>query len=279
MPNPYLPPETLDCIVDNLHDESKALQICCLVAKSWLPRTRKHLFADVKFSSSKDLQSWKKTFPDPSTSPAYYTRTLLVGCPQDVTAADAEEDGWIRTFSCVARLEVDTGWDVNDWGVSLTPFHALSPVLKSLCVSSVHIPPLWVFGLARSLPHLEDLTLMTYGTAKDDDLDVYGPPTTIPPPSSPPFTGTLILFLPGGVGPTARRLLGLPNGLHFRTLSLPWFQEGDIVWINALVMECSHTLERLRVEYPSIGALTWLLRRNQHLTSVCRHLGAVFNPD
>ena len=141
MSNPHLPSETLDCIVDNLHNQSKTLQNYSLVAKSWVPRTRQHLFADVKFSSSKDLRSWKKTFLDPSNSPAYYTRTLLVGRPQDVTAADAEEGGWIRTFSCVVYLVVDTGLHtLDDSGVSLVPFHAFSPVLKSLRVSSAKIP-------------------------------------------------------------------------------------------------------------------------------------------
>ena len=116
---------------------------------------------------------------------------------------------------------------------------------------------------------------MTHNIPDDDDLDVCGPPTTIPPQSSSPFTGTLVLFLPAGMGPTARRLLDLPNGLHFRTLSLPWLQEGDLVWINALMVECSDTLESLRLTHHLTGAVTWLLLRNQYLTSVLLFAGSL----
>ncbi|KAF9645264.1 hypothetical protein BDM02DRAFT_3073690, partial [Thelephora ganbajun] len=45
----HLPPEILDYIVDLLHDEPETLKQCCLVSKSWVSRTRKHLFANVEF--------------------------------------------------------------------------------------------------------------------------------------------------------------------------------------------------------------------------------------
>ena len=99
MSNPPIPPEILDHIVDDSYDESDALRNCCLVAKSWVPRTRKHLFADIEFYLPKRLESWKMMFPDPSNSPAYHAHTLLVRFPQVVTAADAGEGGWVRTFS------------------------------------------------------------------------------------------------------------------------------------------------------------------------------------
>ena len=44
-----LPPEILDLIIDHLHDEPATLKTCCVVSKSWVPRTRKHLFALVEF--------------------------------------------------------------------------------------------------------------------------------------------------------------------------------------------------------------------------------------
>ena len=48
MSNPHLPAEILDYIIDHLHDTEDALRNCSLVSKSWIPRTRTHLFADVK---------------------------------------------------------------------------------------------------------------------------------------------------------------------------------------------------------------------------------------
>ena len=95
MPPPHLPTELLDHIVDHLHDASDVLKSCCLVSKSWDPRTRTHLFAKVTFNTGQHLQSWKTTFPDPSTSPARYTKDLVVWCigTVSVLVADAEERG------------------------------------------------------------------------------------------------------------------------------------------------------------------------------------------
>ena len=89
----YFPPEILDFVIDLLRDEPQALKKCSLVSESWIPRTRKHLFATVKFQSSVDLEAWKGTFPDPAGSPAYNSRLLSVRCAESVTIAGAGEDG------------------------------------------------------------------------------------------------------------------------------------------------------------------------------------------
>ena len=73
------PPEILDLIVDNLHDEPTTLEACCLACESWIPRTRYHLFAGVEFNSqAPSVQSWIRAFPDPSNSPTHYTRKLSI---------------------------------------------------------------------------------------------------------------------------------------------------------------------------------------------------------
>ena len=105
MSNLTLPAELLDHIVDHL-DTICALRSCCLVSKSWIPRARRHLFAKIKFDTRQKLHSWKRTFPDPLTSPACYANTLSIDCFRAVTATDAEAGGWIRGFSRVVHLEV-----------------------------------------------------------------------------------------------------------------------------------------------------------------------------
>ena len=72
----------------------------------------------------------------------------------------------------------------------------------------------------------------------------------------------LVLIFPGGMGPVTRRLLDLPNGLHFREFALSWLREEDLQWIIALIAGCSHTLERLFIKCFLPGALTLFL----HLT-------------
>ena len=272
MSNQRLPPEILDYILDALHDEPKTLRDCCVVTKSWIPRARKHLFAEVKFSSPKDLKSWKETFPDPSTSPAHYVHTLSVKFPQVITVKDAEEGGWIRTFSRVVCFNVDSRMpDLNDLGISLSPFRGFSPILRSLRVFSILLPYSQILGLVRSLPLLEDLMLVLYGSIDDDDgddddsddgddPDTNGLPTAVSPPApSPVFTGALGIVLLRGMGPIARRLLDLPNGLHFREVKVFWLKEDDLQWINALVVECCDTLESFDVTFHMFGAIIWFM--------------------
>ena len=249
MSNHHLPPEMVDHTVDFLHDEPETLKQCCLVSKSWIPRTRKHLFASVKFFLKKDVASWKETFPDPSDSPAHYADTLFISCPQAVTEADAKEGGWIRTFSRVVRLELGnrTG---NSLGVSFAPFHNFSPALTSLRVEFLSFPCSSVFSLIRSFPLLNDITLFGCG---DSPGDCDGPhrPQTVVPSTSPALTGSLELTILVGMEYIARPLLGLPNGLHFQKLAFSWLELEGPRWIMELVLRCSHTLECLDITYPS----------------------------
>jgi hypothetical protein len=90
-----------------------ALKACCLVSKSWIHRTREYLFAHVEFSMKSHIEVWKKAFPDPSNSPARYTRSLSIRTSQVVTSVDMGVGGWIRTFSGVVRLYVDISVDTT----------------------------------------------------------------------------------------------------------------------------------------------------------------------
>ena len=245
---PHLPPETLDYIVDLLHDEPETLERCCLVSKSWMPRTRKHLFADVKFRSTQDVDSWKTAFPDHSNSPAYHTHTLFV-CWTRVEA-DAWAGGLIQTFSHVVRLRLTQatfGTPSIVKQFSLAPFHNLSPTLKSLHVYFVSLPCTQLFDFVRSSPLLEDLALSGRDLSSGND-DTPREPQAIGPWPSPVFTESLDLDIMEGVGNIAHRLLDLPGGLHFRKLTFSWAHEEDLRWMIELVRKCSGTLECLDVK-------------------------------
>ena len=247
MSNSHLPPEMLDRIIDLLHDEPEALKQCCLVSKSWVPRTRNNLFAEIKFRLPSELESWKKTFPDVANSPACQAHTLSVGCPWLVTASDAEEGGWIRAFSGISSLHVGRAdWPLKASNVSLTPFYKLSRSLKSLRMGLISLPHPQIFDLVCSFPLLEDFTLIGY----DEPLgqgDSPGRPQAVIPSSSPALTGTLGFHVLGGAESTLRQLLELPNGLHFRKLELSWARRESLWWITELVATCSQTLESLDV--------------------------------
>ena len=154
---PHLPPEILDYTLDFLYDDQDTLKQCCLASKSWLPRTRRHLFSKVTFRSATNLESWKQTFPDHSNSPACYTQILTVECPEAVKIADAGEGGWIRAFSRVVRLNVHAERARGRRGISLPsfsliPFHGFSHVLKRLCIICAFLPNAQIFDPISTLP-------------------------------------------------------------------------------------------------------------------------------
>jgi hypothetical protein len=258
MLNPHLPTEILDHIVDLLHDTNDALRNCCLVSKSWVPRTRKHLFASIWFPSVESLRSWMETFPDPSTSPARYVKALSL----DFEAPDAEVGGWIRGFSRVEHLEVGCqGLSTDTSATPLVPFHGFSPFIKSLRVIVLALPPSALFNLILSFPLLEDLAVIVHREVSVDSSDgLEEDEITTQPSSQPMFTGSLELYLERGMRLFTRRLLSLPGGIRFRKLTLTCFSEEDLSLTATLVKECSHTLESFDISWQLSGTSSRHLR-------------------
>lgn len=157
-------------------------------------------------------------------------------------------DGWIRTFSGVVRLHVDTLGSDDGTGVSLVPLRGLSPTLKSLRMAyRASTPPSEVFGLVCSFPLLEDLTLVFLDN--DSEVDGWSVPLT-----SPKLTGSLDLRMLGGIRSAIRRLLDFPNGLHFTKISVSCLSQ-DVSSMMDLVSRCSDTLESLGISYYLTGAV------------------------
>jgi len=181
-----------------------------------------------------------------------------------------EEGGWIRAFSGVTSLWINDG----DWfalgasEVSLAHFRELSLTLKSLHLGPILLPCPGLFDFVLSFPLLEDFSLAGYN---DPQFDVDGnrpldEPQTVIPSTSPPLTGSLGFHLRGGAGNAARQLLDLPNGLHFRKLSLSWYHETDLWWMTELVTRCSHTLEFLDITHINGQTLVHICVRTNNLT-------------
>jgi len=252
-----LPPEILDLIIDNLHDEPTALKTCCIVSKSWVPRTRKHLFAHVKFyDGGSHIGLWRKAFPDPVDSPAHHTRSFFVHGAPVINGADV--GNWIRTFRNVVRLQVS----YMD-RTTLLPFYGLSPAIRSLSLIQVSLD---AFDLACSFPLLEDLSLVALYPKKDGDG------WTIPP-TSPKLTGALNLRMFGKASSVTRRLLDLPGGLHFSNITAT-FPNEDAKSVADLVSACSGTLEFLTLRFRPQGAFPSAPTTGQYPTTThpCRRV-------
>ncbi|KAF9789299.1 hypothetical protein BJ322DRAFT_1017987 [Thelephora terrestris] len=243
----FIPPEICDKIVDFLQNDPAALKQCCLASKSWVPRTRKHLFAVVEFTNQSYLRNWNMLFPEPSKSPARHTEVLRIGCLEAIVHDPATSD-WIPMFSRIVRFEIFSAYG-NELDTRLMQFRHFPHTLKSLRLTMFSFGPSQSIDLACHFPLLEDLAFLGYNCNCDNPL-VFSPPLT-----SPALTGTLELRIIRGIARTAHRLLDLPNGLHFRNLKLSPHSEEDFPSVEKLVEACSDTLEHLYVRYlPGAGS-------------------------
>jgi hypothetical protein len=238
-----VPQEILDLIIDRLHDETATLKACCLVSRAWVQRARKYLFAHIQFHAfTCPVSRWKETFPDPMNSPAHHTRALSIRHPESIPVAHVDT---LLTFRNVIRLDVETG-PPQDYLASLIPLNGISTVIRSLRLTFTYLNASEVFGLICSLPLLEDLTLVSHALRPLE--------TWIRPRTSPRLTGSLELYMKWGIHPITYRLLDLPNGLHFKKITVSLLSLHDIGQSMNLVSRCSDTLESLSITNLLSGA-------------------------
>jgi hypothetical protein len=142
---------------------------------------------------------------------------------------------------------------------SLVPFHRFSPILKSPRIAVPYLPSSRIFNLILSFPLLEDLAMIDiYDSPADNgDRPEEDKTTNAVQPSCPPrYTGTLELYLKGGMEPFTHRLLSRLGDIHFRKLTLTWFHEEDSLATMALMKGCFHTLESLEIYSQLFGMST-----------------------
>ena len=185
---PYLPLEIVEEIIDVLAGDMKSLHSCSLVSVSWVHRSRRHLFADVKLHSLSGLQLWFNSGLGPSSN-----HVRFLDLSQD------EEFKWITpdslagvyndftSFHNVQSLAL-SGLDLTLFDEhSLTRFFGhLSERLTSLSVKGMTVHPDALLFFVCMFPRLDDLKLeyLTMGKA------------TIPfrqPAVTPRFRGKLAL--------------------------------------------------------------------------------------
>ena len=258
-----LPSEILDIIVDHLHDEPTALKACCLVSKSWVPRTQRHLFDSVEFlsKSGPTIESWMETFLDPSNSPAHYTRSLRISDIQVTAVAIPDVLAQIHSFNRIVALAVG----IENGPISFTQLRGLSPNLKHLHLFYTFAPPLEVLDFVCSFPLLEDLLLQSVWFRAIENADKRNDPLT-----TPRFTGSLFLSRSSRV--ITRKLLDLPGGLRFSKIRVRC-PIGECNLTQELVSVCSDTLESLCVEVYR-GASPTSSVVDQYLIAYCRTVRA-----
>jgi hypothetical protein len=86
---------------------------------------------------AEDISKWKTAFPDPSTSPACHTHTLVLNRPDVV---DLAKGGWIHTFSHITSLQFGLSSRGGSEGLDVSP----SCVRPSSNPSIFHRPPFYL---------------------------------------------------------------------------------------------------------------------------------------
>ena len=243
MSTPSLPPEILDLIVDHLHDEPTTLRTCSLVSESWVPRTRTHLFNRVEFQSSGpgSFESWMETFPDPSNSPARYTRSLHFSRFKLTTVTVSDALPWIHSFDQIVELGVVGVGEVDNHHISFPQLRGISPIVKYLHISHSFATLSEVLDLIFSFPLIEDLSLSRVVCHSPEDADGWDAPPTLPR-----FARSLLLI--GDDRYIARKLLDLPGGLRF-TKVVMLCPIGNCDLVEELVAMCSENLVYLFVDF------------------------------
>ncbi|KAF8886128.1 hypothetical protein BD779DRAFT_1673307 [Infundibulicybe gibba] len=74
---PLLPPETIDAIIDHIHDDTVALKACSLVSSTFLPSSRHHLFSEIVLECSA-ICNFLKTLDTPRSTIASALSRIVI---------------------------------------------------------------------------------------------------------------------------------------------------------------------------------------------------------
>lgn len=201
-----LPPEIVDLIID-LVDNYKTLQVCSLVAKNWVYRSRANLFRSVVLFTH---HRWQKAMPVGDASPAGYVRTLSLVHGNTPPARWISTDNLypflphLRDFKNVENLVLD-GWIPSRFseGGLKKYFGPFGGKVRSLELSGERMTPDLFLVFLGLFPNLENLSM---------DERVGGEETTRVLAVSPKFSGRLTVYAHSD--PFVKTLCKLPLGFR-----------------------------------------------------------------
>jgi len=210
-------------------DEIASLRSCFLVAKSWVPSCRRHLFHTVTFAS-RDVDRWLEVFPVPEESPAHHLRDLRIwigGHHRRVPERLFECTPWFTNVEKVSLL--------GYWGfpqLRIPSCWRLPQSVTSLTVNTNVATLVQIRNIMAQLPNLENLSLSGSHI----------------PVNRRALLGRFVgqLQLCGGYADedTMNMLLEIPNGLHFSEARIQCMRERLLSAVG-LVEACGNTLVKL----------------------------------
>lgn len=228
------PQEVVDDIIDHFQDDlsPKSLQTCSLVARSWVPRSRRSLFRDVSFPGKNRFESWCDAIPPGPDGIASYTRVLRLSDPWEKLMDPTFLQKNLAHFTSFRSLQslvfffVDlTAFDRN----SITSCFRHFETVQSLVFCNVASPITNILLLTYLFPNLKRL-----------DIEDLKPPKNVPimdvPMEAEPYMVRTL-----ETAPTIRgsfRMAKIPVGA---SQLLSWFLKFPLSLDQIRIAECDWT--------------------------------------
>ena len=238
---PGIPQEIIDEILGHLAtaSDTRSLQSCVLVSRSWVPSCRKHIFHTTWFTPS-SMSRWLEAFPVPEESPAHHIKDLRfwVGVETWPPEEFFERTPW---FTNVQRVCL---WESGVSPLSPTPsFWRFPPSITSLTISMDMATPLRIREILAELPNLDDLSLSGYFPTVPSVLGGEVPRTRAVMRGR--FGGKLELLKGLAEEDVMKMLLEVPTGLHFTEIRIDGAGEWGLPATMKLLDACAKTLVKL----------------------------------
>ena len=167
-----LPQELVEDVIDRFSNDHRMLVTCSLVGKTWLARSRHHLFNRVALNKD-GATKWSSSIRPGLDGVSYLVRTLTLqqtqGCRWLGTESlDAMTDHF-SSFQHVENLSV-TWLDLSDFEPGSLAFHFAhyGSSLRSLRLSYLSADYSTLISFLELFPNLEDLLIHTPDLCDDD---------------------------------------------------------------------------------------------------------------
>jgi len=240
-----LPQELVEDVVDCLSNDRPVLESCSLVATTWLPRSRHHLFNRVSLNGD-TAKKWCSAIPPGPDGPSNLVRAL--------TLQQAQGYRWLETkslddisdhFSSFRRVEdLSITWlDLGDFEPGSLARHFLhyGSSLRSLRLSYLCADFSALTTFLQLFPNLQDILIHT------PDLREDGPPLRVSR-INPPSCGFLnLLSFDSASSPFLSHLASLD--LRFSSISAYDCNFSSGSPLSRLLETSSSSLRSLELEY------------------------------
>lgn len=251
------PQEVIDGMIDwvgvtSVGQRDPHLRSCSLVARSWVQRSRRHLFHSIELASTSDISNWIENIRPGVSGVSRYVRELWMGCNWDQWSQRFPSAEHLRSFTHVKELRLTywRGGQATKEEVE-EAFGGFGSSVRSLSVSLPRGDSSSFLHLLSLFPHLDDLSIWT--SYLDESV---GPL----PKNAVTVRGTLVLD--GAQEHFADALVGSGLKPKILKISIP-----RSISYDGLLMACAPNVETISLS-PTFGQRLLILRSAQLLTLV-----------